>query len=66
MKKPKIEPPRPAALSRRNFFGSVASGAAEAAILTLPVEAAQPAAAPARRRRAWCPPSSTSTARLTP
>ena len=47
MKKPKISPPRPAALSRRNFFGSVASGAAEAAILTLPVEAAQPAAAPA-------------------
>jgi xanthine dehydrogenase YagT iron-sulfur-binding subunit len=47
MKKPKIAPPRPAALSRRNFFGSVASGAAEAAILTLPVEAAQPATAPA-------------------
>jgi len=47
MKTPKIEPPSPAALSRRNFFGSVASGAAEAAILTLPVEAAQPAAAPA-------------------
>ena len=47
MKSPNIEPPRPAALSRRHFFGSVASGAAEAAILTLPVEAAQPAAAPA-------------------
>jgi len=44
MKKPKIEPQRPAGLSRRNFFGSVASGAAEAALLTLPVEAAQPAA----------------------
>ena len=47
MKKPKIAPSGPAGLSRRNFFGSVASGAAEAAILTLPVEAAQPAAAPA-------------------
>jgi xanthine dehydrogenase YagT iron-sulfur-binding subunit len=46
IKKPNIEPPLPAGLSRRNFFGSVASGAAEAAILTLPVEAAQPAAAP--------------------
>ena len=47
MKKPSIAPPRPASLSRRHFFGSVASGAAEAAILTLPAEAAQPAAAPA-------------------
>ena len=47
MKKPKIAPSGPAGLSRRNFFGSVASGAAEAAILTLPVEAAQPATQPA-------------------
>ena len=45
MKRPKIESPTPAGLSRRHFFGSVASGAAEAAILTLPVEAAQPAPA---------------------
>ena len=45
MKKPRIAPLGPAGLSRRNFFGSVASGAAEAAILTLPVEAAQPAPA---------------------
>jgi xanthine dehydrogenase YagT iron-sulfur-binding subunit len=47
MKKPKIAPSGPAGLSRRNFFGSVASGAAEAAILTLPVEASQPASQPA-------------------
>ena len=47
MKTPKIEPHSPAALSRRTFFGSVATGAAEAALLTVPAEAAQPAAAPA-------------------
>jgi xanthine dehydrogenase YagT iron-sulfur-binding subunit len=48
MKKPKIEPPGRTGLSRRLFFGSVASGAAEVAILTLPGElAAQPPAAPA-------------------
>jgi len=45
MKRPKIEPPGPARLSRRHFFGSVASGAAEAAVLTLPAAmAAQPVA----------------------
>ena len=44
MKRPKIAPLGPAGLSRRKFFGSVATGAAEAAILTVPVEAAQPAA----------------------
>ena len=44
MKRPKIAPPGQPGLSRRNFFGSVATGAAEAAILTVPVEAAQPAA----------------------
>jgi xanthine dehydrogenase YagT iron-sulfur-binding subunit len=47
MKRPKIAPLGPAKLSRRSFFGSVASGAAEAAVLTLPVAAAQPAAASA-------------------
>ena len=47
MKTPKLDQHSPSALSRRHFFGSVASGAAEAAILTLPVEAAQPASAPA-------------------
>jgi xanthine dehydrogenase YagT iron-sulfur-binding subunit len=46
MKTPKIAQQGPAALSRRNFFGSVASGAAEAAILTLPVEAVEAAEAP--------------------
>jgi xanthine dehydrogenase YagT iron-sulfur-binding subunit len=40
MKRPKIEPQGPTGLSRRRFFGSVASGAAEAAILTLPGEMA--------------------------
>ena len=45
MKKPKIEPQGRTRLSRRRFFGSVASGAAEAAVLTLPAAmAAQPAA----------------------
>jgi xanthine dehydrogenase YagT iron-sulfur-binding subunit len=44
MKKPDIEPQGRTKLSRRLFFGSVASGAAEAAILTLPgAAAAQPA-----------------------
>jgi len=49
MKKPKIEPQGRTGLSRRLFFNSVASGAAEAAILTtLPgTMAAQPAAGPA-------------------
>jgi xanthine dehydrogenase YagT iron-sulfur-binding subunit len=48
MKRPKIEPQDRAGLSRRRFFGSVASGAAEAAVLALPVAmAAQPGAGPA-------------------
>jgi xanthine dehydrogenase YagT iron-sulfur-binding subunit len=46
MKKPEIESPGRTRLSRRRFFGSVASGAAEAAVLTLPAAiAAQPGAA---------------------
>ena len=45
MKKPEIESPGRTRLSRRRFFGSVASGAAEAAVLTVPVAiAAQPPA----------------------
>ena len=49
MNRSKTEPQGRNKLSRRSFFGSVASGAAEAAVLTtLPGEmAAQPAAAPA-------------------
>jgi xanthine dehydrogenase YagT iron-sulfur-binding subunit len=42
MKKPNIESERQTGLSRRRFFNSVASGAAEAAILTLPVKAGTP------------------------
>jgi xanthine dehydrogenase YagT iron-sulfur-binding subunit len=42
MKKPKNEPQGRTKLSRRRFFGSVASGAAEAAVLTLPVAMAAP------------------------
>jgi xanthine dehydrogenase YagT iron-sulfur-binding subunit len=39
MKKPKRNRESRAGLSRRSFFGSVATGAAEAAVLTIPAEA---------------------------
>ena len=44
MEKPIIEEQRRDALSRRRFFNSVAVGATEAAILTVPGQAAQPGA----------------------
>lgn len=46
MEKMKSEPPDRAGVSRRRFFGSVASGAAEAAIVTSLPAAAQAAPAP--------------------
>ena len=42
MKKPKRDRESRAGLSRRRFFGSVATGAAEAAVLTIPAEAGTP------------------------
>jgi xanthine dehydrogenase YagT iron-sulfur-binding subunit len=47
MKKPKIKPENRTGLSRRSFVNTVATGAAEAAALTLPAAAAQPGAKPA-------------------
>jgi xanthine dehydrogenase YagT iron-sulfur-binding subunit len=44
MKKPDLERESQAGLSRRRFFNSVATGAAEAAILTIPGQAAPPPA----------------------
>jgi GTPase SAR1 family protein/DNA-directed RNA polymerase subunit RPC12/RpoP len=51
MKNPKIEPPRPAGLSRRHFFGSVASGTAGGPVYVyrLSVARGAPPAEPARR-----------------
>jgi xanthine dehydrogenase YagT iron-sulfur-binding subunit len=46
MKKPTLESQSHAGLSRRRFVNSVATGAAEATVLTLPGVAAQPAAKP--------------------
>jgi xanthine dehydrogenase YagT iron-sulfur-binding subunit len=42
MKKPNLEKKRRTGLSRRRFFNSVATGAAEAAVLSVPVAAAAP------------------------
>ncbi len=47
MKKPNVEQKSQSGLNRRRFFNSVASGAAEAAILTLPAAAGTPPAAAA-------------------
>ncbi len=46
MKKPRLGRGSPGGLSRRRFFNSVASGAAETALLAVPVAAAAPPAAP--------------------
>jgi xanthine dehydrogenase YagT iron-sulfur-binding subunit len=46
MKKPMIESQSHTGLSRRSFVNSVATGAAEAAVLTLPGAAAQPGTKP--------------------
>ena len=48
MKKPTLESQSHAGLSRRRFVNSVATGAAEATVLTLPGVAAQPAAKPSQ------------------